>query len=265
MGHDRKTCLKQGTQVLLWTCLLGVSGCVCTRIDVDSLSQDDRMQVESVVTALEPMLQERRNRGDLAALTFEELYALLSREQRAFLRAFANLDARRLNLAIPYLGIPGKEPELVVIRGQMVTNAGGKATEIPPQFLPRPVYEAYTAMVEQMKRDIGAGIFVESGYRSAAYQLYLFLYYLKNHDYSIRQTARFVAWPGYSEHGWPPRQAMDIITEQDINGQDNPADMEATAQYQWMLKNASRFGFELSYPKDSAMAFEPWHWRFKDF
>ncbi|MDP2648876.1 MAG: D-alanyl-D-alanine carboxypeptidase family protein, partial [bacterium] len=36
-----------------------------------------------------------------------------------------------------------------------------------------------------------------------------------------------------------------------------------TAAYQWLLGNAYRYGFVLSYPKDNGFyIYEPWHWRF---
>jgi D-alanyl-D-alanine carboxypeptidase len=38
---------------------------------------------------------------------------------------------------------------------------------------------------------------------------------------------------------------------------------DKTPAHQWMLKNAYKFGFVLSYPeKNSYYVFEPWHWRF---
>ena len=40
---------------------------------------------------------------------------------------------------------------------------------------------------------------------------------LKNHSYSIRETAKFVALPGYSEHGDPNHQAIDFINENGVN------------------------------------------------
>jgi len=244
-------------------CMGFLYGCTAGRINIAALSPEDRQHVESIIDRLGPMIQQRRIQEDLAALTFEDLFVPLDKKQKSFLRRFLNLDVRRLQLTIPYQGIPTQTPDFIALRGQTITRTDGRTEELPVQFLPIPVYEAFSAMVSQMKQDIGAGIYVESGYRPAAYQLYLFLVYLKNHEYSVLKTARFAAWPGYSEHGWPQHQAIDIITEQGINGQDNPEEMTATKQYQWMLENAGRFGFEMSYPEGSAMAFEPWHWRYK--
>jgi LAS superfamily LD-carboxypeptidase LdcB len=232
-------------------------------IDVVKLSMSDRAMVERVLGKLAPLIAERRQKSNLATLTSDELYAPLDAEEQTFLKHFAAIDPNQLEITIPYQGIPQKAPELVVIRGQIMKIAENKTQTVPPQFLPKDVYEAYQAMAGAMKKDIGKTLYVESGYRSSAYQLYLFIFYLKNHEYSIRQTAKSVAWPGYSEHGWPQRQAMDFVNEQGIDGQDNPKLFEALEEYRWLLLHAGQYGFELSYPKESKMAFEPWHWRYK--
>jgi LAS superfamily LD-carboxypeptidase LdcB len=231
-------------------------------INVERLSDADRAMVQRVLEKLLPLITERRQKSNLATLVFEELYAPLDEEEKDFLKRFQAIDPNLLDLTIPYQGIPRETPELIIIKGQKVRPAKGKAWTIPPQFLPKEVHEAYQALTSAIKKDIGKTLYVESGYRSAAYQLYLFISYLKNHKYSVRETTRFSAWPGYSEHGWPPRQAIDFTNEHGINGHYNTAAFEALEEYQWLLKNAGQYGFELSYPKDSKMAFEPWHWRY---
>ena len=94
---------------------------------------------------------------------------------------------------------------------------------------------------------------------------YLFVFYLSNHDYSIRETVKFVALPGYSEHGAPKCQAIDFINAEGINGEENAADFENLEENKWLLANARRFGFVLSYPKNapSGITYEPWHWHYE--
>ncbi len=120
-------------------------------------------------------------------------------------------------------------------------------------------------MMEVMESDLGKRLLVESGYRSPAYQLYLFMFYMPKHGYSIRETNRFVALPGYSEHGNPQKQAIDFINAEGVNGEDHPELFEALPEYDWLQKRAQWFGFHLSYPRDNEQhtAFEPWHWRFE--
>ncbi|MEN6307911.1 MAG: M15 family metallopeptidase [Anaerohalosphaeraceae bacterium] len=232
-------------------------------INLVSLAEPDRAMVESVLSGLDSIISERRQQQTLTTLTFEDLYAPLEENQRVFLKAFASIDLNRLNLDVQQQNIPSTPPELVIIESQTLPFPAGQAYITQTQFLPKDIYIAYVNMTQAMQRDIGKTLYIASGYRSPAYQLYLFLFYLKNHDYSILETRRFVAWPGFSDHGNPEHQAIDFVNEQGIDGQNNAAEFEALEEYHWLLNHAGQFGFELSYPRDGKAAFEPWHWRFR--
>ncbi|MFA6187273.1 MAG: D-alanyl-D-alanine carboxypeptidase family protein [Phycisphaerae bacterium] len=232
-------------------------------IDINRLSITDANKVEILLDKFAPLIKERREKNNLASLTLNELYTPLTKSQKIFLKNFENLDANALSVKIPYLGIAAGNEELVSIRGQKI-KANGKFQTLPPQFLPKDVNQSYTQMMDAMQKDLGKRLYVESGYRCSAYQLYLFIASLKNHNYSIRETSKFVALPGYSEHGCPRQQALDLVNEDGIDGQNNPQLFEALPEYAWLTKNAQNFNFALSYPKDSGngIAFEPWHWHY---
>lgn len=69
---------------------------------------------------------------------------------------------------------------------------------------------------------------------------------------------QFSADQGYSEHQLGT--AVDFTTSALATNIDS---FESTPAYEWLLKNAYKYGFVLSYPKDNAYyIFEPWHWRF---
>ena len=116
-----------------------------------------------------------------------------------------------------------------------------------------------------MEKDLSKRLYIESGYRSSAYQLYLFIYYLQNHKYSIRETVKFVALPGFSEHGSVKHQAIDFISVDGVNGEEDAKLFEALEEYRWLLANAGKYGFLLSYPRNNptGISFEPWHWHFE--
>jgi len=102
----------------------------------------------------------------------------------------------------------------------------------------------------------GIEIYVYSGYRSFDEQLALKGAYTVT--YGEGSAHQFSADQGYSEHQLGT--TADLITP-GIGGTLNG--FEATAAYQWLLQNAHRFGFTLSYPEDNGYyVFEPWHWRF---
>ena len=232
-------------------------------LDINSLSPPDVNNVEIILDKLAPLINERREKNSLVSLTLNDLYAPLTESQKIFLKNFEDLDANALSVKIPYLGIATGDEELVAIVGQQI-KVNGEFQTLPPQFLPKDVNQSYTQMMDAMQKDLGKRLYVESAYRSSAYQLYLFLASLKNHNYSIRETATFVALPGYSEHGCPRQQALDLVNEDDINGQNDPELFEVLPEYAWLTKNAQNFNFALSYPRDSndGIAFEPWHWHY---
>ena len=238
-------------------------------LNLDTLPRKDIMMVKTLLKKLEPLIKKREADSTLATLTFDELYAPLNEKESQFLRDFQGLDAQELNVKIPYQGIATGQEPLEKIAGQRIRYINiqnGASRELGVQYLPRYVYGIYKEMMAAMEKDIGKRLLIESGYRSSAYQLYLFVFYLKNHKYSIRETVKWVALPGYSEHGAPAHQAIDFINESGINGEYNTKEFEDLPEYHWLLKHAAEFEFVLSYPKtaQSGITFEPWHWRFDE-
>ena len=244
-------------------------------LDLDRLSDSDIRLRRQVIDKLQILIQERDSKGDLATLTFKELYKPLTKAEQKFLKQFRRLTREETGIRIPWRGISSGEKDLVMIKGQKVkeeirVREDGKLRTVlaprtlPPQFLPKPVYDQYLEMTAAMEKDIGKRLYVESGYRSSAFQLYLFVYYLKNHNFSVRETVKFVTLPGYSEHGCPEYQAIDLINEDGINGDPHVEKFEVLPENRWLLDHAHKFGFVLSYPKRTVkgITYEPWHWRY---
>jgi len=237
-------------------------GSLAWALNTRQLDPEERVTLQTILETLDPIIAERRADGTASLLTWQELDAPLTAEQRVFLDAFRALKAETLGATSHYFG--EVEAELVGVGQQSITK-DGVVTPLDPQYLPHPVLTAYEQMMSAMEAELGTRLLVESGYRSPAYQLYLFLYYLPTHEHSIEETNRFVALPGHSEHGYPLRQAIDFITPAGVNGEDDPEAFEALAEYQWLQERAGEFGFSLSYPRDNPYntAFEPWHWHYE--
>lgn len=106
-------------------------------------------------------------------------------------------------------------------------------------------------------KSAGITIYVASAYRSFAEQQSLKSEYAV--VYGAGTANSFSADQGYSEHQLGT--ATDLITP-GLNGELTDA-FDATTAYAWLLANAYKFGFELSYPKgNDYYVYEPWHWRF---
>lgn len=68
----------------------------------------------------------------------------------------------------------------------------------------------------------------------------------------------FSADQGYSEH-----QLGTTIDLTDPTTGGTYESFAETEAYKWLLKNAHKYGFTLSYPENNGFyIFEPWHWRF---
>ena len=115
-------------------------------------------------------------------------------------------------------------------------------------------------MREEAKKD-GIYLVFLSGFRSINLQNKIF-YSLKSiRKQEAAERARVSAPPGYSEHS--TGFAIDIgdDTQRDT---DFETDFENTDAFRWLLKNAAKFHFKLSFNKDNKFIdYEPWHWRYE--
>ncbi len=102
----------------------------------------------------------------------------------------------------------------------------------------------------------GVELFVKSAYRSFEEQAALKSSYKVT--YGAGTANQFSADQGYSEHQLGT--TVDFIS----TGQGGVLEgFDKTAAYQWLLNNAYRYGFILSYPRQNGYyIFEPWHWRY---
>lgn len=98
-----------------------------------------------------------------------------------------------------------------------------------------------------------------SGFRTVAYVKDLFTRAVQRHG-TPERAARWVAPPGYSEHH--TGLAIDI-GELNSPKCDAEACFDTTRAAVWLRTNASRFGFEMSFPDGvGAVSYEPWHFRY---
>lgn len=98
---------------------------------------------------------------------------------------------------------------------------------------------------------------VVSAYRSFGTQSSLKAAYKMT--YGAGTANQFSADQGYSEHQLGT--AVDLATPAEANTLTTSFDGSAGSK--WLVANAYKYGFELSYPKNNKYyEYEPWHWRF---
>ncbi len=97
-----------------------------------------------------------------------------------------------------------------------------------------------------------------SGFRKVSYQEGLFTRAARKYG-TRKAAARWVAPPGYSEHH--TGLAVDIGDKLERSC-DVETCFEDTPSFKWLKANAEGFGFELSFPPEGVVSYEPWHWRY---
>jgi LAS superfamily LD-carboxypeptidase LdcB len=110
------------------------------------------------------------------------------------------------------------------------------------------------SLIVAAKND-GLDLKIISGFRSFGEQSQLKGAYSVNYGSGANT---FSADQGYSEH-----QLGTTIDFTNTSVGASFSGFSKTPEYEWLMQNAYKYGFIISYPKDNAYyQFEPWHWRF---
>jgi LAS superfamily LD-carboxypeptidase LdcB len=195
----------------------------------------------------------------VAATSWGSLKQNVSPHAQKLVRAIRSLDPRQYGSSRKKVS-QSTASNLVILRNQTFQTTSDKH-RLPPRLLPAHTYRSFQRMNSQLGSDLGKQLVVKSGYRSPAYQLYIFLYNLKEYSWDIDKTLETVALPGYSEHAGTP-QALDLRAKKHV-GHEQSYDFSRTPHYHWLKENGSDYGFSMSYQKNNKTGtqFEPWHWK----
>jgi D-alanyl-D-alanine carboxypeptidase len=121
---------------------------------------------------------------------------------------------------------------------------------------------AATAWLEMRRAAAKAGLTLipVSGFRSIARQTEIIREHLAA-GRTLNDILRLVAAPGYSEHH--TGRAVDITAPDDPPLEEGFAQ---TTAFAWLTQNAANFGYTLSFPRQNThgIAYEPWHWLWRE-
>lgn len=203
----------------------------------------------------------RLNKFSWPIASFSTIFKILNNRERALIDKILSVNPKNFGKTGKFYGIKPIPKNLVIIKNQKY-EINGQTRIVKPQYLPRNVFLAYQKLNKVMRSDIDRTLNILSGYRSPAYQMVIFFHYLYLGGWSFKKTFRQVTLPGWSEHGYSQKQAIDFAP---VLGIKKLEDFYKTREYRWLLKNAHKFGFYLSFPKNnkSGVMFEPWHWHFE--
>lgn len=225
-----------------------------------SISPQEKKLIVSILGKIE---NEKKNR-EIRIMSFDFLFKLLNKDEKILVKKFRDINPLLYGIKSHYLGMQKVPNNLVTIRNQKYKSKG-KIGKIEMQYLPKSVYLAYKKLNAALYKNTQKKLLVDSGYRSPAYQVITFLWYLNFHKFNFPKTIKRSAIPGYSEHGFPKGQAVDFITLDGIPTDEKPMDFAKTTEYKWLLENADKFNFYQSYPRNNKLGviFEPWHWQYR--
>ena len=121
---------------------------------------------------------------------------------------------------------------------------------------PKEILEHYIEMFDAAEKE-GMDLIISSAYRSYDEQDETYEYYKKIKG--DEQIKKYAARPGYSEH--QTGLAFDILTTDTLTD-----DFDKTKEFEWLQKNAYKYGFILRYPKGkeklTGYDYESWHYRY---
>ena len=146
------------------------------------------------------------------------------------------------------------------------TKECGSATSVN-KTLQTVACDAFLEMQKAAAAD-GVTIWMQSGYRSVAYQTKLYekkTQYYRDKGFeeaaAREKAAAIVNPPGYSEHNCG--LAADLNSPEHTGLDEG---FENTAAFRWLCQHAGEYGFILRYPKGAEekteITYEPWHWRY---
>ena len=124
------------------------------------------------------------------------------------------------------------------------------------KYLRHPARIAFEKMSQDAKK-LGLSVVAVSAFRSYQYQEKLYQYYVDEKGLAYADLAS--ARPGHSEH-----QTGLTVDVMGSNGDYNL--FEDAIEFEWVKKNAHKYGFILRYPKGkekiTGFKYEPWHYRY---
>lgn len=129
-------------------------------------------------------------------------------------------------------------------------NLVGRMQQLTPETARK-----WTEMVDAAAAD-GVTLLIVSGFRGIDYQASLIRKKI-NAGQIVSDILRVNAAPGFSEHH--TGRAVDIATP---GSRPLTEEFEDSDAFRWLLENAARYGFSMSYPRENPCGFiyEPWHW-----
>ena len=254
--------------VAILAVLLLFSGCINTQEEEETTTSTDMNNVNpSSVGSYKTMEYQYLTNIDVASLTtnLDKTYLILANKTNELASTYEPSGLTTLTCETTYsMKLEGRAAQALYVMLLEMRAAGVSDIAVTSAYRS---YEyqvnTYNGWVqEEMKAPIS-----EDAYRVLG-QEYIKMNYLDKKIYSLnladahKVAQSYSALPGQSEH--QTGLCVDFITSK-MNGE-LTEEFETTEAFEWLSKNAYKFGFILRYPKGkeniTGYTYEPWHYRF---
>lgn len=142
----------------------------------------------------------------------------------------------------------------VADQNNLVALSGNSLVKLKPAAA-----QKVEALLEKARIE-GIQLGAVSGYRTLEDQHFLFFEVKANRGQNSVTRAEVSAPPGYSEHH--TGYAIDFV-DRSRPETDLEVTFDQTPAFEWLQRNAARFGLEMSFEKGNTdVSYEPWHWRY---
>ena len=265
-GHMKRNSAKIFVAIL--AVLLLFSGCINTQEEEETTTSTDMNNVNpSSVGSYKTMEYQYLTNIDVASLTtnLDKTYLILANKTNELASTYEPSGLTTLTCETTYsMKLEGRAAQALYVMLLEMRAAGVSDIAVTSAYRS---YEyqvnTYNGWVqEEMKAPIS-----EDAYRVLG-QEYIKMNYLDKKIYSLnladahKVAQSYSALPGQSEH--QTGLCVDFITSK-MNGE-LTEEFETTEAFEWLSKNAYKFGFILRYPKGkeniTGYTYEPWHYRF---
>jgi len=254
--------------VAILAVLLLFSGCINTQEEEETTTSINMNNVNpSSVGSYKTMEYQYLTNIDVASLTtnLDKTYLILANKTNELASTYEPSGLTTLTCETTYsMKLEGRAAQALYVMLLEMRAAGVSDIAVTSAYRS---YEyqvnTYNGWVqEEMKAPIS-----EDAYRVLG-QEYIKMNYLDKKIYSLnladahKVAQSYSALPGQSEH--QTGLCVDFITSE-MNGE-LTEEFETTEAFEWLSKNAYKFGFILRYPKGkeniTGYTYEPWHYRF---
>ena len=254
--------------VAILAVLLLFSGCINTQEEEETTTSINMNNVNpSSVGSYKTMEYQYLTNIDVASLTtnLDKTYLILANKTNELASTYEPSGLTTLTCETTYsMKLEGRAAQALYVMLLEMRAAGVSDIAVTSAYRS---YEyqvnTYNGWVqEEMKAPIS-----EDAYRVLG-QEYIKMNYLDKKIYSLnladahKVAQSYSALPGQSEH--QTGLCIDFITSK-MNGE-LTEEFETTEAFEWLSKNAYKFGFILRYPKGkeniTGYTYEPWHYRF---